>query len=114
MGEWSPSHLIIAALAIATIIGQAIAVLSRLKTITERLEKQIDKQSENIRQMGETFFHTLERLENRMDKRLSDMQTETNYRFTEMNQRFSDMQAEIRDFRSDMNQRLSEMTAAMR
>ena len=59
-GSWSPSHLIIAGLALATIIGQAIAVLVRLKSTTERLEKQIDKQSENMRQMGETFFHALE------------------------------------------------------
>ncbi len=43
MGEWSPSHLIVAAIAVATIIGQLIVILTRLKTITERLEKQIDK-----------------------------------------------------------------------
>ena len=111
MGEWSPSHLIVAGLALATIIGQAIAVLVRLKTTTERLEKQIDKQSENMRQMGETFFHALERLEDRIDKRLSDMQAETNHRFTEMNhhftemnQRLSDMNGEISDVRSEMRQ----------
>ena len=104
MGEWSPSHLIVAALALATIIGQAIAVLVRLKTTTERLEKQIDKQSENMRQMSETFFHALERFEDRIDKRLSDMQTDTNHRFTEVNQRLSDMQ-------TDTNQRLSDMQA---
>ena len=79
MGEWGPSHLIVAGLAVATTIGQAIAVLVRLKTITERLEKQIQKQ-------GETFCHALERLEDRLDKRLSDMQVETNHRFTGMNQ----------------------------
>ena len=104
MGEWSPSHLIVAALALATIIGQTIAVLVRLKTTTERLEKQIDKQSENMRQMSETFFHALERLEARIDKRLSDMQAETNHRFNEMNHRLSDMQAEISDVRSEMRQ----------
>lgn len=37
---WSPSHLIVAVLAFATIIGQTIAVLARLKTTTERLGKQ--------------------------------------------------------------------------
>ena len=78
MGEWSPSHLILAGLALATIVGQAIAVLARLKNTTERLEKQIDKQAS-------TFFHALERLEGRMDKR-----------FVEINQRLSDMQADIR------------------
>ena len=35
---WSPSHLLVAFLAFATIIGQA--VLSRLKTTAERQEKQ--------------------------------------------------------------------------
>ena len=78
MGEWSPSHLIIAALALATIIGQAIAVLARLKNTTERLESRLDKQDETIKQQGLTFFHALERLEERMDKR-----------FVEMNQRLS-------------------------
>ena len=96
MGEWSPSHLIVAFIAVATIIGQLIVVLTRLKTITERLEKQIDKQ-------GETFYNALERLEERIDKRfvemnqrLSDMQAETNHRFAEINQRLSDMDANIR------------------
>ena len=40
-------------------IGQTIAVLARLKTTTERLEKQVEKQ-------GEMFVHALERLENRI------------------------------------------------
>ena len=82
LSTWSPSHLIVAGLAFATIIGQTIAVLARLKTTTERLEKQVEKQ-------GETFFHALERFEDRMDKRLSDMQAETN-------QRLSDLDANIR------------------
>ena len=43
---WSPSHLIVAGLAFTTIIGQTIVVLARLKAITERLEKRIDKQDE--------------------------------------------------------------------
>jgi len=111
MGEWSPSHLIVAGLALATIIGQAIAVLVRLKTTTERLEKQIDKQSENMRQIGETFFHALERLEDRIDKRLSDMQVETNQRFNEINQRLSDMQADTNQRFNEINQRLSDMQA---
>jgi predicted nucleic acid-binding Zn-ribbon protein len=80
--SWSPSHLIVAALAFATIIGQAIAVLARLKANTEQLQKQ-----------GETFVHAMERLEDRIDKR-----------FEEVNQRLTDMQAEIRDVRSEMCQ----------
>ena len=86
---WSPSHLIVAALALATIIGQTIAVLARLKANTEQLQKQ-----------GETFVHTIERLEDRIDKRFE----EVNHRFTEVNQRLTDMQAEIRDVRSEMRQ----------
>ena len=79
---WSPSHLIVAALVLATIIGQAVAVLARLKANTEQLQKQ-----------GETFVHAIERLEDRIDKR-----------FEEVNQRLTDMQAEIRDVRSEMRQ----------
>ena len=79
---WLPSHLIVAALAFATIIGQAIAVLARLKANTEQLQKQ-----------GEIFVHAMERLEDRIDKR-----------FEEVNQRLTDMQAEIRDVRSEMRQ----------
>ena len=87
--SWSPSHLIIAAITIATIIGQAIIVLARLKTTTERLDKQIEKQ-------GETFFHALERLEERMDKRL-----------TEIHQRLSDMDANIRQLNQNHIDRLN-------
>ena len=53
------------------IIGQAIAVLARLKANTEQLQKQ-----------GETFVHAMERLEDRIDKRFEEM----NQRFTEVNQ----------------------------
>ena len=84
MGEWSPSHLIVAAIAVATIIGQLLIVLTRLKTITERLEKRMDKQDETIRQQGEMFYNALERLEDRMDKRF----VEVNQRIDETNQRF--------------------------
>ena len=131
MGEWSPSHLVVAAIAVATIVGQLIIVLTRLKTTTERLEKQIDKQSENMRQMGEMFFRALERLEGRMDKRFVEVNQridETNQRIdglrsdmnqqidglrSEMNQQIdglrSDMNQQIDGLRSDMNQRLSDM-----
>ena len=93
---WSPSHLIVAALALATIIGQALAVLARLKVNTEQLQKQ-----------GKTFVNAMERLEDRIDKRFEEVNqrfTEVNHRFTEVNQRLTDMQAEIRDVRSEMRQ----------
>ena len=126
MGEWSPSHLIVAAIAVATIIGQLIIVLTRLKTVTERLEKRLDRQDEAIRQQGLSFVHALERLEERMDKRIENQGemfytalerleermdkrfVEVNQRIdglrSEMNQRFSDMNGEIADVRTEMRQ----------
>ena len=98
--DWSPTHLIIAALAIATIVGQTIAILARLNQTTERLEKQGDDFKQALKEQGETFFHALERIGDRIDKRLSDMQAETNTRL-------SDMQAES-------NTRLSDIEAALR
>ncbi len=74
---WSPSHLIVAGLAFATIIGQTIAVLVRLKTTTERLEKQVEKQ-------GEMFVHAMERLENRIDKRIDEVRSEVSEIRSEM------------------------------
>ena len=84
---WSPSHLIVAALALATIIGQAIAVLARLKANTEQLQKQ-----------GETFVHAIERLEDRMDKR-----------FVEVNQRISEVRSELKTEMSEIRSELSKM-----
>ena len=88
---WSPSHLIVAALAFATIIGQTIAVLARLKTTTERLEKQ-----------GELFVHALERLEDRVDKRL-----------VEVNQRIDQARTEISDVRSELKTEMSEIRSEL-
>ncbi len=84
---WSPSHLIVAALALATIIGQAIAVLARLKANTEQLQKQ-----------GEAFVHAIERLEDRMDKR-----------FVEVNQRISEVRSELKTEMSEIRSELSKM-----
>ena len=96
---WSPSHLIVAGLAFATIIGQTIAVLARLKTTTERLEKHVEKQ-------GESFVHALERFEDRVDKRF----VEVNQRIDQVRTEIGDVRTEISDVRSEMNQRLSDMT----
>ena len=108
-GTWSPSHTIFVAFVAVGFIGQVAIWLYRIGQTEKRLEKQ-----------GETFFHALERLEERMDKRfvevnqqivglrtdmnqgLSDVRLEMNQRFSEMNQRLSDMQAEIGDVRSEM------------
>ena len=104
MGEWSPSHLVVAALAVATIIGQLLIVLTRLKTVTERLEKRLDKQDETIRQQGEMFYNALERLEERMDKRFVEVNQRIDGLRSEVNQRLSEMNEEIRDVRSEMRQ----------
>ena len=104
MGEWSPSTMIVAAIAVATIIGQLIIVLTRLKTITERLEKRMDKQDETQRQQAETFVHALERLEERMDKRFVEVVSTMNQRLSEMNAEIRDVRSEISDVRSEMRQ----------
>ena len=101
--SWSASHTILVLFIIAGFIGQVAVLFYR----TRQLEKRQDKTDETIKQQGETFFHALERLEDRIDKRLSDIQTETNHRFTEVNQRLSDMQTET-------NQRLSDIEASIR
>ena len=100
--DWSPTHLIIAALAIGTIIGQTIAILARLNKTTERLEKQGDDFKKALREQGETFFHALERLEDRMDKRFVEVIDTMNQRLTETNKRID-----------DTNQRLASMEASI-
>ena len=98
--SWSASHTILVLFIIAGFIGQVAVLFYR----TGQLEKRQDKTDQTIKEQGETFFHALERLDDRIGKRLSDIQTETNHRFTEMNQRLSDMATEIRDVRSEMRQ----------
>lgn len=71
-GSWSPSHTVLVLFIVAGFIGQLAIYFYR----TGQNDKKIDKQSEDIKQLGETFFHALERLEDRLDKRLSDMQAE--------------------------------------
>ena len=113
-GSWSPSHTILVLVVLVTFIGQVAVYFYR----TTQNDKKIDKQSE-------MFFHALERLEDRMDKRLSEMQSETNHRFVEMqsetnhrfvemNQRLSDTQSETNHRFVEMNQRLSDIEAVLR
>ena len=100
---WSPSHLIVAALAFATIIGQAIAVLARLKTSTERLEKQ-----------GELFYHALGKRIDEVNQRISEVRSEINDVRSDMNTQITSVREEIGDVRSeiagvrvDMNQQIA-------
>ena len=78
---WSPSHTVIALFAIVAFVGQVAIYFYR----TAQNDKKLDKQSEDIKQLGEMFFHALERHEQRIDKR-----------FEEMNQRLASMDASIR------------------
>ena len=94
--QWSPSHSVLVLFIILGFVGQ-VAILfyrtSRLEKHQNKTDDKIDKQGGDInlalKEQGETFFHALERLEDRMDKRLSDMQAETNTRL-------SDIEAAIR------------------
>ena len=122
-GTWSPSHTILVLFIVAGFIGQLAIYFYR----TAQNDKKIDKQ-------GETFVHALERMEERMDKRFSEMIamsdkrfvevnqriTEVNQRFVEVNQRFDETNQRIGEtnqridgLRSEMNQRLSDMDASI-
>ena len=108
-GSWSPSHTILVLFIVAGFIGQLAIYFYR----TGQNDKKIDKQ-------GETFVHALERLEERMDKRFSEMIAmsdkrfvEVNQRITEVNQRIGETNQRIDGLRSEVNQRLSDMDASI-
>lgn len=95
---WSPSHTILVIFIAAGAIGQIAVYFHK----TAQNDKKIDKQ-------GETFFHAIERLEDRMDKRFVEVIGTMNQRLTETNKRIDEVRTEIKDVRSEMNQRLSEV-----
>ena len=108
-GSWSPSHTILVLFIVAGFIGQLAIYFYR----TGQNDKKIDKQ-------GETFVHALERLEERMDKRFSEMIAMSDKRFVEINQRIGETNQRIGEtnqridgLRSEMNQRLSDMDASI-
>lgn len=92
---WSPSHTIIAVFAAVGFVGQIAVLFYR----TGLLEKRIEKQGEDFRQQGETLFHALERLEDRVDKRFTEI-------VSQMTQQISDVRTEIGNLRSEMNQEI--------
>ena len=111
-GSWLLSHTLLVIFIVAGFIGQVAIYFYR----TAQNDKKIDKQSEDIKEMGEAFFHALERLEDRIDKRFVEVNQrmgETNQRIdglrSEMNQRLSEVQAEISDVRSEIGDVRSEM-----
>ena len=92
LDAWSPSHTILVIFAIVAFIGHVAIMFYRIGQIEKRMEKQGDDFRQALKEQGETFFHALERLEERMDKR-----------FSEMNQRLSETHSEIRDVRTEIS-----------
>ena len=82
---WSPSHLLVAFLAFATIIGQAVAVLSRLKTTAERQEKQSE------------FFY------NALDKRIDEVNKQISEARSELKTEISGVRSEIGEVRTELS-----------
>ena len=82
---WSPSHTILVLFGIVVFISQVGVYFYR----TKQNDKKLDKQSEDLRlalkEQGETFFHAIERLEERMDKG-----------FVEVNQQIVSVREELR------------------
>jgi uncharacterized protein HemX len=84
---WLPSHLLVAIITLLTIIGQAVALFTYLKTTAT-------KHSQEIKQLAEQ----MQRQEDRMDKR-----------FTEVNQRISEVRSELKTEMSEIRSELSKM-----
>ena len=99
---WSPSHLLIAIITLLTIIGQAVALFTYLKTTAT-------KHSQEIRQLAEQ----IQRQEDRMDKRF----TEINQRISEVrfdvNQQIAGVRTEISDVRSELKTEMSEIRSEL-
>ena len=118
---WSPSHTILVIVMVAVTVVGFIGQVAVLFHRTRQLEKQQDKQGEDLHRQGETFIHALERLENRIDKQGEDLhrQGETfihalerlenriDKRFEEVNQRLSSMDASIRQLNQNHIDHLS-------
>ncbi len=100
--SWSPSHTILVLFIVGGFIGQLAILFYR----TGRLEKRADSTDERIDKQGEMFFHALERLEDRMDKRFVEV-------ISHMNQQIGEVRAEIGAVRTDMNQQIGEVRADM-
>ena len=98
MGEWSPSHTLIVIFIAVGFIGQVAVYFYR----TAQNDKKIDK-------LSETFFHGLERLEERMDKQFVEVNQQIVGLRTDMNQDFSDVRSEMNQRLSDMNTEISKL-----
>ena len=96
---WSPTHAILVLFAIVAFIGHAAIMFYRIGQNGKKIDQLSVDLQQALKEQGETFFHAIERLEDRLGKRLSDMQSK-------MNQRFIEVHSEIRSGRSDMNQQI--------
>ena len=88
---WSPSHTQLLAVTLLAFGGQLVAILTYLKTTANQHSQDLTRLAESINKQGETFFHAMERLEERLDKRL----IETNNRIDEVNQHIRDVRSEL-------------------
>ena len=100
---WSPSHLIIAGLAFATIIGQAITVLARLKSSTERLEKQ-----------SEFFYHALNKRIDEVNQQIAgireELRSETHETRNEIHNVREELRSEIHETRNEIRDVRTELS----
>ena len=103
---WSPSHTILVLFGIAVFIGQVGVYFYRTKQNDKKLEKQ-----------GETFFHAIERLEERMNKGFVEVNQQIVGVRDELRGEIQDVRGaianvrdelrdEIRDVRTEMNQQI--------
>ena len=103
---WSPSHTILVLFGIAVFIGQVGVYFYRTKQNDKQLKKQ-----------GETFFHAIERLEERMDKGFvevnqqivgvrEELRGEIQGVRGEITNVRDELRGEIRDVRTEMNQQI--------
>ena len=97
--SWSPSHTILVLFIIGGFIGQIAILFYR----TGRLEKRVDRTDERIDKQGEMFFHALERLEDRMDKRFVEVISHTNQQIGEVRTEIGEVRAEIGGVRTELS-----------
>ena len=86
-----PSHTLLLIITLLAFGGQLVAILTYLKTTANQHSRDLIQLAERIDKQGETFFHAMERLEERIDKRL----IETNKRIDEANQHIRDVRTEL-------------------
>ncbi len=113
---WSPSHTILVIFGIFVFVGNLAVMYYRIGQNAKKIDK-----------LGETVVHTMERLEERLDKRFVEMnkriddtnqqiagvRAEMNKRIDDTNQQIADVRTEIADVRTEMNQGFSDVRTEM-